>query len=71
MVPVTDGSGREATTEKCGGDVPAAGTGDAENIGANGMIEVDVPESAVDLELLRAEGLDRGIFEVMKARRGR
>ncbi len=67
----TDVLGMEATTEQCDGDVPAAGTGDAENIGANGMIEVDVPESAVDLELLRAEGLDRGIFEVMKARRGR
>jgi hypothetical protein len=33
------------------------------------MIKVGALPSAVDVELLRAEGLDRGIFEVIEQRR--
>jgi dipeptidyl aminopeptidase/acylaminoacyl peptidase len=59
----TDVLGMEATTEQCDGDVPMAGKEDVEKLDTNGMIEVAVTESAVDIELLEAEGLDCRIFE--------
>tara|TARA_B100000929_G_scaffold260981_1_gene225503 strand:+ start:6007 stop:8202 length:2196 start_codon:yes stop_codon:yes gene_type:complete len=60
----TDVLGMEATTEQCEGDVPMVDTGDGENMDDKGIIEAGLPESAVDIELLHAEGLDCGIFEV-------
>ena len=60
----TDVLGMEEATEQCDGGVPTVDTGDGENMDDKGMIEVGLPESAVDIELLHGEGLDCGIFEV-------
>ena len=75
----TDVLDMETTTEQCDGDVPAVDTGEGDDVGDGSIagatatlgriLDVTLPPSAVDYELLRAEGLDRGIFEVIEARR--
>ena len=75
----TDVLDMETTTEECDGDVPVVDTGEGDAVGdgsiAGGaaalgrMLDVTLPPSAIDYELLRAEGLDRGIFEVIEVRR--
>ena len=76
----TDVLAMDATTEECVGDVPAVDMGDGDDVGdgddigaggdaRDGMIDVALPPSAVDVELLRAADLDRGIFEVVERRR--
>ena len=75
----TDVLDMETTTEECDGDVPVVDTGEGDAVGdgsiAGGaaalgrMLDVTLPPSAIDHELLRAEGLDRGIFEVIEVRR--
>jgi len=57
----------ESTTEECVGGVPVSAIETDEDVG-DGMIEVGVPRSEGDPELLRAAGLDRGIFEVIERR---
>lgn len=64
----TDVLAMESTTEKCVDGVPVSAIETDEDVG-DGMVAVGAPRSAVDFELLRAEGLDRGIFEVIEARR--
>ena len=64
----TDVLGMEPVTEECDGDVPATPVTDDEAEGT-APIDVDLPVSAFDAENLRAEGLDRGIFEVVERRR--
>jgi dipeptidyl aminopeptidase/acylaminoacyl peptidase len=63
----TDVLGMESTTEECVGGVPVSAIETDEDVG-DGMIEVGVPRSEGDPELLRAAGLDRGIFEVIERR---
>jgi hypothetical protein len=58
----------ESTTEECEGGVPASTIATDESVG-DGMIEVAAAPSASDPSLLRAEGLDRGIFAVIERRR--
>ena len=75
----TDVLDMETTTEQCDGDVPAVDTGEGDDVGDGSIasatatlgriLDVTLPPSAVDYELPRAEGLDRGIFEVIEARR--
>lgn len=67
----TDVLGMESTTEECDGGVPAVTEEGDDKVGdpSAGMIDIDLPASALDPDLLRAEGLDRGIFEVMERRR--
>jgi len=64
----TDVLGMESTTEECEGGVPASTIETDENVG-DGMIVPGAVPSAVDPALLRAEGLDRGIFEVIERQR--
>jgi hypothetical protein len=64
----TDVLAMESTTEECVDGVPVSAIETDEDVGG-GMIAVGVAPSAVDPELLRAERLDRGIFEVIERRR--
>jgi acetyl esterase/lipase len=63
----TDVLGMESTTEECVDGVPVSAIATDEEVG-EGMIEVGAAPSAVDQGLLRADGLDRGIFEVVERR---
>jgi len=64
----TDVLGMESTTEECVDGVPVSAIETDEEVG-NGMFEVRAAPSAVDPGLLRPEGLDRGVFEVVERRR--
>jgi dipeptidyl aminopeptidase/acylaminoacyl peptidase len=57
----TDVLDMESTTESCDNGVPVSAVETDEDIG-DGMIEVAMAPSAFDPDLLRAAGLDRGIF---------
>lgn len=64
----TDVLAMESTTEECVDGLPVSTIETDEDV-RDGMIEAGGSRSEGDAELLRGEGLDRGIFEVIERRR--
>ena len=64
----TDVIDMESTTEECENGLPVSAVETDDEVG-DGMIDVLAAPSAFDPEILRAEGLDSGIFQVIERRR--